>query len=373
MRWILIGIVALIALLIVAKFAMKGDSDGIKVTASTVKKGTIVETVSASGKIYPETEVKVGAGMYGEVTDLFVEEGDTIKKGQILARILESNKPVPIRLNSGGDYSNILQTLQNPPKTSGTVSLTSPINGTVSMLNVRKGERLSAMQTEVLRVADMKTMEVRVDVNENDIIKVAVDDSADVEVEAYNKRKFKGVVTKIAYNVMKRDVASFMPTDATSYEVHIRLDQSTYHDLIDTTNLRKLPFRPGMNARADIKTKKKENVLMVPVGAVASRAKDSDENMDEKKEEKKNQSDDNTDVAINSDELEEVVFVIDNENKVERRVVTTGIQDINNIEIVSGLNEGEKIVTGPYNVVSKTLRKGKKVRVIPQKEFYQKD
>lgn len=374
LKWILIGAAALIVFLVIAKLAGKKDG-GTKVTAEMVKRGTVIETVEAGGKIYPETEVKVGAGLFGEVTDLYVDEGDTVKKGQPLARILtESTKQSPLRI-SGNDYSSLLKSIQAPQTTTskGTVTIIAPIDGTISMLNVKKGERVGTMQTEVLRIADMKTMEAQVDVNENDIIKVGTGDSADVQVEAYTKRKFRGIVTKIAYNVARKDVSSFMGGgDVATYQVHIRLDPSSYSDLADTANPHKLPFRPGMNVRAEIRTKKKADVLTVPVGAVASRAKESDENMDEKKKEKQNGTND-AESTVRSDELEEVVFVINNENKVEKRTVTTGIQDINNFEITNGLKEGEKVVTGPYNVVSKTLRSGTKVRVVPVDEFFQKD
>lgn len=354
----------------------RNNNEGVKVSAAMVKRNTIVESVSASGKIFPELEVKVGAGLTGEVTDLYIKEGDTVKKGQVLARLLSEPGRTSAPRITGTDFNSIIQNLQAPPSTTSRtthVAVTAPINGTVSMLNVKKGERVGGMAmggAELMRIADMKTMEVRVDVNENDIIKVSVGDSADVDVEAYNKRKFKGVVTYIANSTTRRETSSFIPNDITSYEVHIRIDSSTYKDLIDPSRPRRFPFRPGMNARAEIKTQKKVGVLAVPVASVTSAAKESDDSVMEKKDKDVNEND--STIADAADDVEEVVFVINNDNVVHRRVVTTGIQDINNIEILSGLKEGEKVVTGPYNAVSKTLRSGTKVTVVSKDELFEK-
>jgi HlyD family secretion protein len=224
--------------------------------------------------------------------------------------------------------------------------------------------------SEMMRIADMSHIEVRVDVNENNIIKISVGDSADVEVEAYNKRKFKGVVTTIANGGTKRDAPSFMSGDVTSYEVRIRLAPSSYADLFDSSRRRSMPFRAGMNARAEIKTKRKESVVSVPVGAVVSRPKGSDSTATEQKE----KADEFANEENNStEELEEVVYVLKADNTVEKRTVTTGIQDMAFFEINSGLKEDERVVTGPYNAVSKTLQSGKKVRVVSREKIFQND
>ena len=225
-------------------------------------------------------------------------------------------------------------------------------------------------------------MEVRVDVGENDIVKVNIGDSADVEVDAYNNRKFKGIVTQIAASTGSSSgsaVASSSSNDVTNYEVRIRLDASSYRDLFDPKNPRKFVFRPGMNASADIKTKKHENVLSVPINSVAARVKGSDKSIDDKKkEDKKNKpsddqdNQDNTNTAVNSDELEEVVFILQKDGTVKKTIVKTGIQDINYIEIVNGLNAGDDVVTGPYNAVSKTLKDGNKVKVVPKDKLFEK-
>jgi len=164
----------------------------------------------------------------------------------------------------------------------------------------------------------------------------------------------------------------------TNYEVRIRLDRSSYSDLIDSRNPKKFVFRPGMNASADIKTKRHDNVLSIPINSVSARVKGSDKNIeDKKKEDKKNKPNDDQDnqdnnAAVNTDELEEVVFLLQKDGTVKKTIVKTGIQDINYIEILNGLNAGDEIITGPYNAVSKTLKDGNKVKVVPKDKLFEK-
>jgi len=224
--------------------------------------------------------------------------------------------------------------------------------------------------TEMMTVADMAVLEVRVDVGENDIVKINIGDSADVEVDAYNNRKFKGVVTKIASST-KTSAASLTSNDVTNYEVRIRLDKSSYQDLAGKT----FPFRPGMNASADIKTKRVDNVLAVPIGAVGARVKGSDKSMADKQKEEKEKQGADADVTVEAgggDELEEVVFVLQKDGTVKKAVVKTGIQDINYIEILSGLNAGDEVVSAPYNAISKTLKDGAKVKVVEKEKLFEK-
>jgi HlyD family secretion protein len=254
----------------------------------------------------------------------------------------------------------------------------------ISSLSVKKGERVAGnsfnVGTEMMRVADMSVLEVRVDVGENDIVKVSIGDSADIEVDAYNNRKFAGVVTQIAASTKTSSLTSSSTNDVTNYEVRIRLNPDSYKDLLDPKHPKRFPFRPGMNASADIKTKRRDNVLTVPINAVAARVKGSDQSVEEKKKEETKAKGDNTNnsqdnTAANtalSDELEEVVFVLQKDNTVKKTVVKTGIQDINYIEILSGLNEGDEVVTGPYNAVSKTLKDGNKVKVVPKDKLFAK-
>lgn len=347
-------------------------------TAETVKRRTIIETVSASGKIYPETEIKVGSPVTGEVVQLSVQEGDTVQKGNVLARIQGEKNTSAQRIsvpNVPPGFEGLLQTMQ-PPRSSGpsSATITAPISGTVTALNVKQGERVGAMQmpgSELLRIADMKNIEVRVDVNENNIIKISIGDSADVEVEAYNKRKFKGIVTAIANGGSKRETQPFLSNDVTSYEVRIRLLPATYADLYDSTKPRSMPFRPGMNARADIKTRKREGILAVPVGAVVSKPKGEETNTSANKEE--STDDIAAEEAGFGEDLEEVVYVIKQDGSVEKRVVVTGIQDINYFEITSGVKEGERVVSGPYSAISKTLRSSNKVQVVSKDKLFQNE
>jgi HlyD family secretion protein len=260
-------------------------------------------------------------------------------------------------------------------KNLGRTTLVSPMNGVISSLSVKKGERVSGnsftLGTEMMRVAEMSTMEVRVDVGENDIVKVNIGDSADVEVEAYNNRKFKGMVTQIASSTKTNSTAT--SGDVTNYEVRIRIDSSSYKDLLTPSKTKRFPFRPGMNASADIKTKRKDNVVSIPIAAVAARVKGSDKSVaDEKKEKEKSKTDNNEEVNISGDEIEEVVFVIKQDGTVEKRTVTTGIQDMNFIEITSGLKEGEQIVTAPFDAVNKTMKSGDKVVIVPKEKLFQK-
>jgi HlyD family secretion protein len=449
-KWILIGLGALIVLLIVGKLVMGPKDTGLKVSVEKVAQRTIIETVNASGKVYPEIEVKVSPDISGEITELNVQEGDSVKKGQVLARIyadiyssqrdeaaarvsqsqatvansaaslqalkaqLEQDRLTYNRnkelygdkviskaefegyetkyLASQAQYNAALQNirslqagvqsaqtgLQMANKNLGRTTIVAPMSGVISLLNVKAGERVVGTAqmagTEMMRVADMSSMEVRVDVGENDIVKVSIGDSAEVEVDAYSNRKFQGVVTQIASSTTKSGVQAATTNDVTNYEVHIRLNPSSYQDLLDPTRPKRFPFRPGMNASADIKTRRKDGVVAVPITSVAARVKGSDKNLEDKKKETKKPEDesaeDETDTV--TDELEEVVFVLKPDGMVEKRVVKTGIQDINYIEILNGLKPGEQVVTAPYNAVSKTLKSGTKVTVTTKEKLFEK-
>ncbi len=446
-KWILIVTGIVIVVMVAGKLIIgSSDSGIIKVATEKAAKRTIIETVNASGKIYPEIEVKISPDISGQITELNVQEGDTVKKGQVLARIfadiyslqkqdaaskvnqseavvangqasmealkatldqakqnLDRNKTLfdqkviskselesfqttyrTALANYNAGQQNI-KSLQATLKSSETglsmankdltkTTLIAPMNGIITSLKVKKGERVAgnsfALGTEMMTVSDMSVIEARVEVGENDIVKVNVGDSADVEVDAYNNRKFKGIVTKISSSNTTTTTSS--ANDVTNYEVRIRLDKDSYKDLIGKT----FPFRPGMNASADIKTRRRDDVLSVPINAVNARVKGSDENLAEKQkaeDKMKENTDENNDQASadNSDELEEVVFVLQKDGKVKKVVVTTDIQDINYIEITSGLKEGDEVVIGPYTAVSKTLKDGMKVKVVPKDKLFQ--
>jgi HlyD family secretion protein len=445
-KWILIGLGIVIVLLVGGKILAGSSDKEVKVAVEKVTKKTIIETVNASGKIYPEIEVKISSDVSGEITELNVREGDSVTKGQLLARIyadiyasqrdeasarvVQSQATVAnskaaldalqaqldqdrVSYNRNKDlydqkviskaefeqfetkyrasqaqYNAALQNIRSlsagvtsaqtqlgaANKNLGRTTILAPMNGVISMLSVKKGERVVGTAqmtgTEMMRVANMSSLEVRVDVGENDIVKVSIGDSADVEVDAYNNRKFKGIVTQIASSTIKSGGAtSTVTNDVTNYEVHIRLAPSSYQDLMDTTQPKKFPFRPGMNASADIKTNIKNGVVAIPITAVAARDV-NDENGDKKKQTSKPENENDAEVV--PDELKEVVFVLDKEGKAEMRTVKTGIQDINNIEILSGLKDGDQVVTAPYNAVTKTLRTGTKVKVVSKDKLFEK-
>ncbi|MEO5564523.1 MAG: efflux RND transporter periplasmic adaptor subunit [Chitinophagaceae bacterium] len=448
LKWILIIVAVIVVIFMAMKIFGGGGDKGEKVAVEKVVRRTVIETVTASGQVYPEVEVKISPDISGEVTELTVEEGDSVKRGQMLARIyadiyalqrdeassqvnqsratvansqaaLESLNANLTQAKQAYDRNKLLydqkviskaefeqfettlrsaqanynaaqqnikglsasvqaaQTgLTKANKDLGRTTLVAPMDGVISSLQVKRGERVAGnsfnVGTEMMTVADMSVLEVRVDVGENDIVKVNIGDSADVEVDAYNNRKFKGIVTKIASSTKTTNTAT---ADVTNYEVRIRLDSNSYSDLIDRSKRKKFPFRPGMNASADIKTMRKDNVLAVPITAVNARVKGSDQTISDKKKEteatKPEETQNSKQVTVDSEGLEEVVFILQKDNSVKKEVVKSGIQDINYIEI-TGLKEGDEVVVGPYTAVSKTLKDGMKVKVVPKDKLFEK-
>ena len=445
LKWILISLGILVVLLVVlSKTGAFGKDEGLKVTAEKVQKRTITEMVNASGKIYPEIEVKVSPDISGEITELTVQEGDSVKKGQVLARIYadiyniqrnqaasgveqtqaqvansqaaidalkaqveqaqrtydmqkklfddkvisrnEFNIAEANLKSSKANYNAALQgirggqasvnsaraSLEKANKDLGRTVIVAPTDGVISLLNVKKGEKVAGnsfnVGTEMMRIADMEKIEVRVDVGENDVPKVKLGDSAIIDVDAYSNRKFKGIVTQIASSnngAASQSALANTSNDVTQYKVYIRLLPQSYMDLIGKGSF---PFRPGMSASADIQTKTHINVLSVPINAVTTRDKNDSTKTDTKK---KDESDIKATAPV-LDDLEVVVFVLDKEGKVSKVKVKTDIQDINNIEITEGLKEGDQVITGPYDIVSKTLKVGKKVKVVDKKDLFDK-
>jgi HlyD family secretion protein len=445
-KWILAGVIILVAALaIMAKMGVFGGKEATKVTAEAAERRTITEIVSASGRVYPEVEVKVSPDISGEITELTVKEGDTVKKGQLLARIYadiydiqrsqaasgvaqsqaqvdnskagldalkaqmeqaektyhmqqqlfqdkvisqnEFNTAESAYKSAKANYNAALQgiragqagvqtaiaSLRRADKDLSRTSVTAPMNGVVSLLNVKKGERVVGSNlmagTEMLRIADMSKIEVRVDVGENDIPKVKLGDSAWIEVDAYGTRKFRGLVTQIASsNTGASAQAAAALSDVTQYKVYIRLMPESYADL---TKKGGLAFRPGMTATADIQTKTNSNVLSVPINAVTTRAKNEAE-MAEKEMKKKSEGE-TEEEAVSEEDLEVVVFILGKDNKVKKAVVETGIQDLNYIEIRKGLEDGAQVVSGPYEVVSKKLKDDMEVVKTDKKDLFKKD
>jgi HlyD family secretion protein len=455
-KWIWIGaglLLVIITLLGLKQAGVIGKEESTKVSVEKVGKRAITEIVTASGKVYPEIEVKISPDVSGEIVELTVQEGDSVQKGQLLARVyadilatqrdqaaagvnqqqaqvenstasleafkarmeqadkqfkrqkqlfddkvisrLEFEQAEGAYLTAKADYAAATQSirsgkagvqsaqasLQRANKDLGRTSVVAPMSGVVSLLNVKKGERVvgnSMMAgTEMMRVADMRVIEVRVDVGENDIPKVKIGDTAVVEVDAYNKRKFKGIVTQIAStNRGVGGTTQVSTTDVTNYEVRIRLDPSSYQDLMENAKAKSFPFRPGMSASADIQTKTHADVISVPINSVTTRDKNDTGKVavNEKKAKKveaapANNGQDETKGDI--EDLEEVVFVLQADGTVKRIKVRTDIQDMTHIEVLSGVKEGDQVVTGPYTVVSKMLRDGMKVKVVPKEELFE--
>jgi len=458
-KWILISVGILVGVLIVlAKVGVFGKDEGTKVTAEKAAVRNIIEVVNASGKIYPEVEVKVSPDISGEITELTVAEGDTVKKGQLLARIYadvyniqrsqaasgvaqsqaqvnisqaqvsnsqaaldalkaqqeqaERNYSMQKKLfdekvisanefnvadanfkTAKANYNAAVQSIRggqasvqsaragvqsardNLAKANtdlGRTAIVAPMDGVVSLLNVKKGEKVAGnsfnVGTEMLRIADMDKIEIRVDVGENDVPKVKLGDSALVSVDAYSEKKFKGIVTQIASsnNGAASSALSAATSDVTQYKVYIRILKESYSDLLGKGTF---PFRPGMSASADIQTKTQRNVITVPINAVTTRDKNDSLGADKKKVAA---SDNIAEKTTTDDDIAVVVFVKGADNKVTRVPVKTGIQDINYIEITNGLKAGDEVITGPYDVVSKTLKKSMKVKVVDKKELFEK-
>jgi len=432
-----IGVVVfLILFLIIGKSqGWIGKAKTLEVDVSKAKKVSITEKVSASGTVQPVIEVKLAPEVSGEITDLTVEDGDSVKQGDVLVKIrpdvwksqlerseaaynqqlanLESSRASLARaqatyMRSEQDYkrqeklwnekviseadwqlaqqnykiaandlksaeqsleaakyivnsseASVRESRENVRRT----TVLAPMTGIVSKLNVKQGERVVGTAqmagTEMMRIADLNKMEVRVNVNENDIVRVHYGDSVIIDVDAYGNtgKEFKGIVTNIANTA--RDKAS---ADAiTEFEVRISILQSSYEDLVKGGN--RYPFRPGMTASVDIITTRKENVLSVPLAAVTTRSADDKAMQTENQDNNDNDRPQVTDgskpkVEKKADKV--VVFV--NENGAAKMVeVKTGISDYDNIEIISGLADTVEVITGPFLVVSKRLKDGDKI------------
>jgi HlyD family secretion protein len=447
LKWILIVAGGLILIWIIAGVVGGGKDKGEKVAVEKVTRRTIIETVKASGQVYPEVEVKISPDISGEITELPYKEGDSVRKGAVLARIYadiyalqrdeassqvnqqqasvanseaalealnanlnqakqayDRNKALydqkviskaefeqyettlrSAQANYNAAQQNIrslkasvqaAQTgLSKANKDLGRTTLVAPMDGVISSLRVKKGERVAGnsfnVGTEMMTVADLSVMEVRVDVGENDIVKVGIGDSADVTVDAYNARKFKGIVTRIASSTTT-SAGSATSNEVTNYEVRIRLDHTSYQDLEKPG---RFPFRPGMSATADIKTMRKNNVISVPITSVNARVKGSDQTIADKKKEASNNKDQeesqDNQFTVDDNELEEVAFVLLPDNKVKKITVKSGIQDLNYIEVTSGLKEGDQVVIGPYKAISQTLKDGMKVTVVTKDKLFE--
>lgn len=443
---ILVAIIAILIVAVVIKSQQK--EEGIKVTVEEVEDRTIKEMVAASGKIFPETEVKISSDVSGEIVDLYVEEGDSVIAGQLLANIdpdayqsqvergvasvnsskaqlansqsqventiaqkeqivaqLENARIVynrnkqlfqdgaiseadfqtseaslrQLEANLKSSEASIRAAQQSAKAAEFSVksseatlkelrtslrrtSIYAPTNGIVSMLNVEQGERvvgtIQMTGTEMMRIANLNIMEVRVDVSENDIPRVSIGDIVDIEVDAYIDRIFKGTVTQIANSASNSATAALTSDQVTNFEVRILINPDSYQDLIAAGN--RYPFRPGMSSTVEINTEVKDGILTVPIQSVVVRERSD---LEGKKDNKKKAEDD-------EEELVEVVFIAVEGDTVKAVPVTTGIQDDTYIEVTKGVKAGDKVVSGPYSVLSRRMKPGDAVTVVEEDELY---
>ncbi len=397
-------VVAFVALKAVG--VIPSEDKGILVEVMEVEAMNITETVSATGKIRPELEVSISPEVPGEIIELPIKEGQSINKGDLLVKInpdllessvnrsragLSSSKAayeqakaslIEAKANyqrsvtlfekgviSRADFDTSTAaferakaaeraayysvqsagaTVNEAADNLGRTSIFAPMSGTISLLAVELGERVVGTQqmagTELLRVADLSQMEVEVDVNENDIVKIAVGDRAIVEVDAYLKKKFDGIVTEIANTA----TGQLSADQVTNFKVKVRILSSSYTDLTDGKPDNYSPFKPGMTATVDIITREKKDAVAVPISSIVVKNDTT---------EKKKRSE----IELDAEKFECVY--IKNGKKAKLRVVTTGIQDDKNIVVTSGLKVGDTIITGPYNTVTKILKTDKTVTV----------
>jgi HlyD family secretion protein len=414
-------LIIIIVLLVVGKKAgWIGEEFAISVTTQKVESKTITEFITANGKIQPETEVKISPDVSGEIIELYVAEGDQVKAGDPLCVIkpdmyisalnraeasLNSSKArlaqaeaqqierelafkrakqlfdtntIPVsEFESAEAAFKVAQSevraaefsvksaeasVEEAREQLVKTRIFAPIPGTISALNVEKGERVVGTSmmigTEMMVVADLDRMEVQAEVNENDIVKVTLNDTALVEVDAYLNRKFKGVVTEIANSAKVSGTAT---DQVTNFDVKVLLLHESYADLIDSTSRKLYPFRPGMSATVDILTNTRDSVISVPIAAVTTRVLD---------EEIKDEETAGIESGLaKSDERTEVVF-LHKDGRAWQHPVKTGIQDNVSIEITEGLSEDDEVIVSPYNAISKTLKDSIAVKVVTEDELF---
>ncbi len=437
LKYVLIGAGVLLVLAVAGnKLGWYGKGNVEQVAIDKAEKRIIKETVSASGKIQPEIEVKLSSEVSGEIVQLSIKEGDVVKKGQLLCKIrpdiLRSgyNRTVA-SLNSqkaslGATQQQLKQAEANFKNTEASYKRSSelykqkvlssaefdaaeaqyqaakanleaikqnvigsrfgidqssaavkeagdnlakatiyaPVDGVISKLNVELGERVVGTAqmagTEIMRISNLNTMEASVDVNESDINRIALNNEAEIEIDAFQGKKFKGVVTEIASSA---NTSGTSADQVTNFTVKVRMLPESYASLIRQTAGNKSPFRPGLSATVDIQTNQISG-LAVPIQSVTTREEekkvdpDKPATTDTKDEEKK------SDIPV-----KEYVFVYAN-GKVKQVQVTTGIQDDTYIQILSGLKGGEEVVSRPFTAISKTLKDSMVVEKVTKDKLY---
>jgi HlyD family secretion protein len=438
---LIIGILGGIVILgiIIAVFA--GGKKHKSVDTDTVVRRSVIETVSASGKLQPESEVKIQSEVSGQIVELPVKEGDIVEKGQLLVRInpdlytsaynradasfnsAKSNlasakarlaqsqaqfKAQELNFNrqkklfeekaiSQADYDNATSQYETA-KAEVTASIESingaefaiesalasrneasdnlkrttilaPMKGTVTALTKEIGETVlgnNMMSGDVImKISALNSMEVNVEVNESDIVRVNVGDTAIVEVDAFTDEKFKGIVTEIGNTALNTMASAVASSEVTNFSVKIRILQESYQHLCEGQGEGYSPFKPGMSATVEVETERMQDILTVPIKAVTSREDTTAKKLVEEGEEEVKSSKD-----VNQEKRDPfiVVFVMNGNSEAEIRVVKTGIQDDEYIHVLDGLNEGETVITGPYEEVSKKLVTKDKVKKESEEE-----
>jgi HlyD family secretion protein len=431
------AVVLLVVLGIGKKQGWFGNEGFLKVAVESGIEREIVEVITANGKIQPETEVAISPDVSGEIVELVVKEGDVVRKGQYLLKIKPEayqmarnraeaslnnararQKQAEAQLEmanldfkrnkqlyedeaiSTSEYEQSLTayntahaekeasefsvmsaqaTLDEADESLTKTSIYAPMAGTVSSLSVELGERVvgtSMMSgTEMLRIADLSRMEVEVEVNENDIVRVTYLDTALIEVDAYPDTDFLGVVSEIPVSANTTGVTT---DQVTNFMVKILVLAESYEDKISDTNL--YPLRPGMSATADIQTDRRTGIYSIPIQAVTTRMDTTGTAQAKENQQLGQVSSDGTvsnvdlpseDVA-SSDEPMVVVFVV-SEGKAWMKKVKTGIQDNNYIEVTEGLDPGAEIIVAPYSAISRQLKDDLPVEVVSEEELFAGD
>jgi HlyD family secretion protein len=448
LKHILIGVGVLLVLLVGASLAgLIGGEKTEKVTIEKAGDKKVVETVTASGKIQPETEVKLSSEVSGEVTELLVKEGDLVKKGQLLCKvrpdILQSgyeravasynsqkatvassqqqliqnqanfanseatykrnvelyNKKVisasefdaakaaylsakanlaSAKENVTGAKFGLEQSGANVKEAGANLARTtiySPVDGVVSKLSIELGDRILGTSqmagTEIMRISNLTSMEVNVDVNENDINRVNVGDSATIEVDAFADKKFKGIVTEIASSSTSVGTASTSVDQVTNFSVKIRILADSYSSVKGGAKDLPSPFRPGLSATVDIESES-ETSLSVPIQAVFT--DDGTKSTDAKAAAPNDQNQDKQKAKLNDKKVKQFVYLYDDKAlTVKKAEVITGIQDDQYIIVKSGLKAGQKIVSGPYSAIQNKLKDGMKVEETTKENLFTTD
>jgi HlyD family secretion protein len=397
-------------------FAIIGKKQGwfgkaltVKVAVENAQTRTITETITANGKIQPEKEVKISPDVSGEIVELTIKEGDQVVKGQLLLRIkpdtyisqrdrslaaissararlaqseaqfiqaeLSFNRSKQLfeeQTVSKAEYEQAQASyavakaeveaakfsvvsseasLKEANEMLTKTSIFAPMSGTVSMLLVELGERVAGTNlmagTELLRVADLSRMEAQVQVNENDIVRVGLGDTAIIEVDAYLDQRFKGIVTEIANSAKTTGVSA---DQVTNFDVKILIVPESYKELIDAGQAN--PFRPGMSATVDIQTESKKNIIAVPIQSVTTRTDTTKITGTPKK-----------------DDIRTIVFTTDGTYAFAKDV-KTGIQDNSYIEILSGINAGDSVISAPFSAISKKLSDSTLIEIVKKEDLF---